>query len=142
VEADDIAEGTGNYPYNRRERDGGAGGENSGYGSGAGSYSGAAAAAAAATAPPSPRKHPNPNGPHDRSPLPASASGLRLVNLQLSRPGDEMTGLPGTPTSFSHGGSPHFVIGNAYVLRVTSDAAEYGPTVGLYTLNAVDPSKA
>lgn len=123
VEADDIAEGTGNYPYNV------CGGSMAGDTPGTGSYdynSGSSSPPSPPPPPPIPRPHPNPNGPYDRSPLPCEALGARLVNLQLSRPGDEMTGLPGAPTSLSSGGSPHFVIGNAYVLRVTSDAPGCG----------------
>jgi hypothetical protein len=101
VEADDMAEGTGNYEFR-----GGSGG-------GGGGGGGAAVL---------PRPQPNPNGPHDQSPLPLEARGARLTNLELSRPGDEMAALAGAPTSLSHGGGVHLVVGSAYVLRVTSDA--------------------
>ena len=119
VEADDIAEGTGNYPYNlpRRRRD---------------DDDSAEPPPSSSSSPPRPQ--PNPNGPHDRSPLPREALGARLANLRLPRPGDEMTGAPGAPTSLSSRGGglglhvPHFVVGNAYVLRVTSDAPAFGPT--------------
>ena len=139
VEAHDEAEGTGNYPYNNnnddnRDQNGSGGGYGGGGGGGGVSSSSSSSSSANPPPPPQPRPQPNPNGPHDHTPLPSEARGKRLVNLILHRPGDEMMNAPpgsresGSPGSLSRGGSPHFVIGNAYVIRVTSDAPGFGPT--------------
>lgn len=107
VEADDIAEGTGKYPYNDADE-----------------RAKADAKAAAGGEAAKPRPSVSPHGPMDRSPLPPLARGVRLAHLRLDQPGDEMRNEPGLgPLSLSGAGSAvRFVIGNAYVLRVTSDA--------------------